>query len=134
DFCLISSHLSIDKYYDLSGKRSIKGFSFAHYTEIYKNEATQEEIVTHVYFDSMTKICSTNQILNGTIQEIDVECRAKIIENSELSSKKLKQLIQQKNERYAEAHKKSKELELELEKAFRYKLSFIEYNKIAKNF
>ena len=53
NFEFVESHLTIDKWYaEVSSERGAQGFTAAHYTERYKQNASNQEIIVHVFFNA----------------------------------------------------------------------------------
>lgn len=136
NFDLVDAHLSIDKFYASDrSKKSHFGFSFAHYTEKLKKPDSDEEVIIHVYFNSIGEYCSIQIKVNGIASIIkNKTMHAQILENSKAGSKKLQELIMCRNERYMEIYELSKSLELQLEQAFQNKVRFEIYKGIAERF
>ena len=54
----VDSHLTVDKYYaKVTSQRGSLGFTAAHYTERYKDNATNQEKIVHVFFNAQGQTC-----------------------------------------------------------------------------
>jgi hypothetical protein len=137
------SHLTIHQYFQDKSKFSINGLSLAHYTEIYKDDQAEKQIVIHVYFTNQgfyqhtqAKQYTGDRINQNFIElELDAYSDNLIRENSKTASVLLIQLLEDTHSFYTQSLVKAHEIDTKLQvisKRFSKK-SVIDYINLAKD-